>query len=54
MLRLGRRTLLAMTCLKCGKLHQGSEFRYHLRNKKDKYAYIDRRCQKCQWARMPH
>lgn len=52
-MRIGGRTVLAATCLRCGTLTQGSAFRYHLRNAKDKRAYIDRRCGACQWARMP-
>lgn len=52
-MRLGARRVLAASCLRCGKFCQGSEFRYHLRNTKDKRAYIDKRCGSCQWARMP-
>lgn len=52
-MRIGTRTLLAATCLRCGRLFQGAEFRYHLRSRKDKHAYVDRRCGSCQWARMP-
>lgn len=52
-MRIGARTVLAATCLRCGEFVSGAVFRYHLRNSKDKRAYIDRRCGKCQWARMP-
>jgi hypothetical protein len=47
--RLGGRVLLAGTCLKCGRLCTG-EFKRHLRNSKDKRAYIDRRCVNCKWG----
>lgn len=53
-MRLGRRRLLAATCLRCGQFCQGEQFRYHRRNTTDKHAYIDRRCGACQWSRMPH
>lgn len=52
-MRIGARTVLAATCLRCGELRPGSAFRYHRRNTRDKKAYIDRRCGTCQWARMP-
>ena len=47
---LGGRQLLAMTCWKCGKLMPGAKFGYHLRNRRDHRAYIDRRCTNCKWG----
>lgn len=47
---LGGRTVLALSCWRCGKLFQGNKFGYHVRNAKDKRAYIDRRCVDCKWG----
>lgn len=52
-MRIGARTVVAATCLRCGRFTQGSVFRWHRRNARDSKAYIDRRCGTCQWARMP-
>lgn len=49
-IRLGRRTVIAATCRKCGKFKQGREFGFHRRNFRDKWAYIDQRCTKCKWG----
>jgi len=48
----GTRTLLAATCLSCGILKPGGDFKRHKRNKRDKVAYIDRRCSQCKWKLM--
>ena len=47
---LGGRTLLAMSCWRCGKLLSGNKFGYHFRNTKDKRPYVDRRCTSCKWG----
>lgn len=47
---LGGRTLLAMTCWKCGILLPGKRFGYHYRNPRDKRPYVDRRCANCKWG----
>jgi len=47
---LGERTLLAMTCWRCGKLLPGNKFHYHVRNNRDKRPYVDRRCANCKWG----
>lgn len=39
-----------MSCRRCGKFLSGSKFGYHLRNIRDKYSYIDRRCVDCKWG----
>jgi hypothetical protein len=44
------RTVLAMTCAKCGNLKQGIEFHRHRRNSRDSIDYIDRRCRNCKWG----
>lgn len=49
-LRLGGRTLLAMTCYGCGQFLLADRFKRHIRNKKDKVDYIDRRCVNCKWG----
>lgn len=49
-LSLGRRTVLAATCRKCGKLKQGKEFDFRVRNARDKWPYIDQRCTNCKWG----
>ena len=47
---LGGRTLLAMSCWKCGKLLPANRFHWHVRNLRDKRPYIDRRCVDCKWS----
>ncbi len=49
-IRLGRRTVVAATCRKCGNLKQGKEFGFHYRNTRDKFPYIDQRCTNCKWG----
>lgn len=49
-IQLGVRTLLAATCWKCGILMQGTKFARHRRNKRDRFAYVDRRCVNCKWG----
>jgi RNase P subunit RPR2 len=49
-LALGGRTLLAMTCRRCGNLLPGKAFGFHLRNLRDKRPYVDRRCTNCKWG----
>ncbi len=48
----GGRTVVAATCLRCGHLRDGSEFKRHIRNRRDRVAYIDRRCGQCKWRMM--
>jgi RNase P subunit RPR2 len=50
MIRLGGRTLLAATCRRCGKLLPGTAFRFHIRNQRDRIAYVDQRCTNCKWG----
>lgn len=47
---LGTRTLIAATCWGCGKFLPGSMFGRHVRNHRDRSAFIDRRCSNCRWA----
>ncbi len=49
-IEVGHRTLLAASCLGCGKLFPGSAFRYFPRRLNDRRAYIDRRCPNCKWG----
>lgn len=49
-LRLGQRTLLAMTCWRCGALMAGRSFGRHARKLTDPRTYIDRRCTRCKWG----
>lgn len=49
-LALGARTLLAMSCWKCGKLLPAGRFGYHTRNQGDKRPYVDRRCVDYKWG----
>lgn len=51
-MKIGPRTLLAATCMTCGVLAQGVEFKRHKRNKRDKRPYLDLRCRKCKWRIM--
>jgi hypothetical protein len=48
--RIGRRTLLAASCLGCGKLFRGSEFRRYSRRLNDRRPYLDLRCGNCKWG----
>jgi hypothetical protein len=48
--QLGSRRLLAATCYKCGKLFSGTAYNRHLRNKRDRIPYVDRRCTNCKWG----
>lgn len=48
---LGQRTILAMTCFRCGLLRGPDEFRRY-RRPKDRVPYIDRRCLICRWAHL--
>jgi len=49
-IRLGSRTLLAASCIRCGRFLPGSQFHWHVRNRRDSKAYIDRRCPDCKWG----
>lgn len=49
-MKLGQRTLLALTCWGCGVLLPGSRFSRHARKLSDRRAYIDRRCANCRWG----
>lgn len=48
--RIGHRTLLAASCLGCGKLFQGSDFRRYSRRVNDRRPYLDLRCPNCKWG----
>lgn len=50
---LGRRTLLALTCFKCGFLRKPDQFsRYTRPGDGYKTPYIDRRCTVCRWGHL--
>lgn len=52
---IGHRTVLAMTCRRCGQLRQGSEFgKRKCRDRRGGLtAYLDRRCNTtCRWRHM--
>lgn len=48
--RISGRTVLALTCRKCGQLAPGSAFGRHARKLTDPRTYIDRRCTNCKWG----
>lgn len=50
MVTLGNRTLLAASCLRCGKLYSGKTFDWRVRNMRDRHPYIDQRCVDCKWG----
>lgn len=50
--RIGNRTLLAMTCVICGRLRSGQEFERYQRKATDKHLYFTRRCRPCRWRRL--
>jgi hypothetical protein len=50
MLTLGSRTLLAMSCRRCGILMPGKAFHRYPRRLNDRRPYIDRRCANCKWG----
>lgn len=47
---IGNRTILAATCLGCGKFMQGNSFGRHARRRLDIRAYVDLRCVSCKWG----
>jgi RNase P subunit RPR2 len=47
----GHRTVLALTCTRCGELKPGAMFERRPRLP-GAPAYLDRRCQPCRWWRM--
>lgn len=50
---IGRRTVLAMTCWRCGELKQGHEFdRFGRGRYGGGTPYIDRRCKPCRWRHL--
>lgn len=49
-IRIGNRTLLAASCLGCGKLLPGNAFGRHARRRLDIRAYLDLRCPNCKWG----
>lgn len=49
---IGPRTVVAASCLRCGALRDGTAFRRHRRNRRDRIAYIDLRCGECRWKLM--
>lgn len=49
-MRIGRRTLIAATCRKCGKFFQGKVFHRHPRKLSDRRPYLDLRCVNCKWG----
>jgi RNase P subunit RPR2 len=48
--QLGNRTLLAISCLKCGALVQGDRVDRRARKLTDPRPYVDRRCGGCKWG----
>lgn len=48
--RIGNRTLLAASCLGCGKLMQGNRIQRRARHWLDIQAYVDLRCASCKWG----
>lgn len=51
-LAIGRRTLLGMTCRRCGVFKSGNQFERYRRSKRDKTHYVDRRCKECRWRHL--
>lgn len=50
-IRIGTRTVLALTCLGCGNLAQGPELdRY--RRRPEENPYVDKRCRPCRWKNL--
>jgi hypothetical protein len=49
-MRIGRRTLVAASCRKCGKFMQGNSFGRHARKLSDPRPYLDLRCVNCKWG----
>jgi len=49
---IGERTVVAMTCTKCGELKDGAHFERYRRSVKDRIEYITRRCRTCRWVHM--
>lgn len=50
---IGHRTVLAMTCWRCGELLPGDRFgRFRRGGRRPHVAYIDRRCQRCRWRHL--
>jgi phage FluMu protein Com len=47
--RVGVRTLLAATCVRCGRLLAGAKFCRYVRPG-DSVAYLDYRCTACKWG----
>jgi hypothetical protein len=47
----GLRTVVAMTCVKCGRLQDGHRFE-RIPRVAGGPPYVDRRCLTCRWARM--
>jgi hypothetical protein len=48
--QIGSRTLLAASCLKCGKFFQGNQFSRRPRKIRDRRPYLDLRCANCKWG----
>jgi RNase P subunit RPR2 len=48
----GHRTVVAMTCSKCGELKPGSAFERYRRSAKDRINYLTKRCRTCRWRHM--
>jgi hypothetical protein len=47
----GLRTVVAMTCTRCGQLRDGTAFE-RIPRVAGGPAYVDRRCRTCRWAVM--
>lgn len=51
-IRIGSRTVLAMTCTRCGELKQGHDFERYAR-KPGERPYYDKRCRNfCRWLHL--
>jgi hypothetical protein len=49
---IGHRTVVAMTCGKCGELKTGDQYERYRRSVRDRIAYITKRCRVCRWRHM--
>jgi RNase P subunit RPR2 len=49
---IGHRTVVALTCSKCGELKPGTSFDRYRRRVTDRIEYLTRRCRVCRWQHM--
>lgn len=52
MIAIGERTVVAMTCGKCGELCNGTSFDRYRRKASDRIEYLTKRCRICRWRHM--